>query len=315
MPLDPGAKAVLDLAKAAGQPPYETLDAKVARALYRASRAVLQLDPQEVGAVRDLTAPGPGGPIPLRLYRARGVRAETRLPLLVYYHGGGWVLGDIETHDVVCRHLVNAAGSALLSVDYRMGPEHKFPAAVDDCFAVLNWAVSEAEALGIDASRVAVGGDSAGGNLSAVVSLLARDRGGPPLALQLLIYPATDFAGSYASQKTFAEGYLLTAANQAWFRGHYLRGEADAADWRASPLRAPSLKGVAPAWVLTAGYDPLSDEGEAYAKRLAAEGIPVATRRFDDQIHGFITMGKMVPAAGRALDEAGAAVKAAFGGR
>jgi acetyl esterase len=313
MSLDPGAKTVLDLAEAARRPPYETLGAAEARALYRAGRVVLQPEPREVGAVRDLTAPGPGGAIPLRLYRARGTKAETKLPLLVYYHGGGWVLGDIGTHDVVCRHLANAAGAAVLSVDYRLGPEHKFPAAVDDSFAALTYAVDAADDLGIDASRIAVGGDSAGGNLAAAVSLLARDRGGPRLALQLLIYPATDFAGSYPSQSKFADGYLLTAANQAWFHRQYLRDEADAADWRASPIRAPSLRGVAPAWVLTAGYDPLCDEGEAYAKRLAAEGVAVTTRRFDDQIHGFITMGRMIPAADLALDEAGAAVKAAFG--
>ena len=313
MSLDASAQTVLDLVEATGRPPFETLDAAEARRVYKAGRVVLQSAPQPVAAVRDLTAPGPGGSIPLRLYRAAGASPEARLPLLIYYHGGGWVLGDLETHDVVCRHLANAAGCALLAVDYRMGPEHKFPAAVDDAFAVLNWATGEAATLGIDARRIAVGGDSAGGNLSAVVSLLARDQGAPKLALQLLIYPATDFIrDDYASQRRFGEGYLLTTASQAWFHRHYLRSESDRVDWRVSPMRAPSLRSVAPAWVLTAGYDPLCDEGEAYARRLAAEGVPVATRRFDGQIHGFVTMGKMIPEAAQALDEAGAAVRRAF---
>jgi acetyl esterase len=315
MTLDPGAKAVLDLVTAANRPPYETLDAPAARELYRAGRAVLQPEPPAVSDIRDLEAPGPGGPIRLRFYRPAGAAATAMLPLLVYYHGGGWVIGDLDTHDGVCRHLANAAGCAVLSVDYRLAPEHKFPAAVDDALAALQWASAQEATLKIDASRIAIGGDSAGGNLSAAVSLLVRDLGAPALALQVLIYPAVDFIGSYASQSRFADGYVLTASNQRWFRNQYLRSEADKADWRASPLRAASLKGVAPAWILTAGYDPLCDEGEAYAKRLAAEGVAVTHRRFDGQIHGFINMGKIVPQAAQALDAAGAALKAAFSGR
>ena len=191
-----------------------------------------------------------------------------------------------------------------------MGPEHKFPAAVDDTFAATRFVSEQAAALKLDQARLAVGGDSAGGNLAAVVSLLARDQGLSGIRLQLLIYPATDFTGAYGSQERFAEGYLLTRANQAWFRGHYLAAPDDMADWRASPLKAASHRGLPPAYILTAGFDPLCDEGEAYAKRLEAEGVAVTRRLFPGQIHGFITMGKAIPAAGTALDGAGDALRA-----
>jgi acetyl esterase len=312
MTLDPEAQAVLDLIRAAGGPPYETLPPQTARELYRHGRAVFAPEAPEVAEARDLTASGPHGAIPLRFYRPAGTAAAQKLPALVYYHGGGWVIGDLDTHDVVCRHLANAAGCAVVAVDYRMAPEHKFPAAVDDALAALLWVAKEATALNIDATKLAVGGDSAGGNLATVVSLLARDAGFTGIRFQLLIYPATDFGGDHASQERCAEGYLLTRANQLWFRNHYLAADADMADWRASPLRAPSLKGLPPAYILTAGYDPLSDEGEAYAKRLETEGVRVTRRFFPGQIHGFITMGKMISAAGMALDEAGVALKSAL---
>jgi acetyl esterase len=311
MALDPDAQRVLDLIREAGRPPYETLTPPEARALYRDSRRVFAPEPPEVAELRELTAPSPAGPIPVRLYRAAGA-APGPLPALLYYHGGGWVIGDRDTHDVVCRQLANAAGCTVLSVDYRLAPEHKFPAAIDDAYAAAAWAAREAESLGIDGARLAVGGDSAGGNLAAVVALLARDRGGPALRFQLLIYPATDLAMTHDSHRRYAEGYLLTRGNTHWFRGHYLKSLADAEDWRASPLRAPSLAGLPPAWVLTAGFDPLSDEGEAYAQRLRDEGVPAVHRRIPDQIHGFITMGRMVRATGPALDEAAAALKAAL---
>ncbi len=312
MALDPQAQAVLDLIRLSGSPPYETLPAETARQLYQGARALFTPDPPEVAEVHSLIASGPHGAIPMRLYRPLGTASDAVLPKLIYYHGGGWVIGDLDTHDGVCRQLANRAGCAVISVDYRLAPEHKFPAAVDDAFAALLWVASEAAALRVDVTRLAVGGDSAGGNLSAVATLRARDSGFQGLRFQLLIYPATDFAGQYDSQERFAEGHLLTKANQAWFRGHYLRGEEDYADWRASPLRAASLAGLPPAYVLTAGFDPLSDEGEAYAARLEAEGVPVTRRLFPGQIHGFITMGKAIGAAETAILEAADAVKAAF---
>jgi acetyl esterase len=234
------------------------------------------------------------------------------LPVLVFFHGGGWVVGNVESHDTMCRHLANRAGCAVVSVDYRLAPEHKFPAAVDDCFTATAWVAGNAAALGIDPGRLAVGGDSAGGNLAAVVSLMARDKGAPRISYQLLIYPAMDAAMRHDSINRFAEGYVLTRATMRWFYEQYLRAAHDAADWRASPLLATDLGDLPPAFVLTAGYDPLSDEGDAYAERLAAAGVPVTHRRFPGQVHGFAMNGKIIRAADKALDDAAAALKAAW---
>ena len=256
-----------------------------------------------------------GSTIPLRLYRGAAARPGGRLPALVYFHGGGWVIGDLDTHDSLCRHLANAGRCIVVSVDYRLAPEHKFPAAVEDCFAATSWVANEAAALGIDPDRLAVGGDSAGGNLAAVVSLLARDRGAPELSHQLLLYPAVDCAMTHPSHDRFAEGFLLTRATMRWFYGHYLQAQQDVADWRASPLRAPEFSGVAPALVLTAGNDVLSDEGEAYARRLREHGVPVELRPFPNQIHGFLTMGKIVRAAQPALDGIAALLQSPGGWR
>jgi acetyl esterase len=308
MPLDPDAQTLLDMARVANRPAFETVGAVEARALYKAGRNVLAPDPMPVAETRDLTMPGPGGaPVPLRLYRST---AGGALPVLVFFHGGGWVVGDIDTHDTVCRHLAVAGGCAVVSVDYRMGPEDKFPAAVDDCLAATEWVAAHPGALGIDPARIAVGGDSAGGNLAAVVSLQARDRGAPRLSSQLLIYPATDARMGHPSVEQFAEGYLLTRSTMRWFYEQYLREPGEAADWRVSPLLAPDLAGVAPAFVITAGYDPLCDEGAAYARRLETSGVIVRQHRFDDQIHGFASNGKIIRAAAGALDEAADFLKA-----
>jgi acetyl esterase len=313
MALDADAARVLEMVRLSGRPPFETVSPAQARALFLGGREILSPEPPPVGKVRELTVPGPdGAAIPLRLYRAARAAAETSLPALVFFHGGGWVVGDLETHDPMCRHLANAAGCAVIAVDYRLAPEHKFPAAVEDCLAATQWVAANGGALGVDVARLAVGGDSAGGNLAAVVSLLARDRGSPPLRLQVLLYPALDFGMSHPSHQRFAEGHLLTMATMRWFGEAYIRGPQDVADWRASPLRAPDLSGLPPAYVLTAGYDPLSDEGAAYAGRLCQSGVAVEHCHLSGQIHGFLLMGKIIRAAGPALDDIAAALRAAF---
>jgi acetyl esterase len=251
--------------------------------------------------VRDLQAEGPHGAIPLRLFRPIGAAPEALLPVLVYYHGGGFVIGDLDTHDVLCRELANTAGCAVVAVDYRMAPEHRFPVAVDDCLAATYWVQRNAVALGVDATRMAVGGDSAGGNLAAVVALAARDAGDLPIAFQLLIYPATDQRRGAPSHETNGQGYLLTKDTIDYFMGHYIADPAQNLDWRASPLLHDDLSRLPPAFVLTAGYDPLRDEGLMYSQRLAEAGNRGAHVCFERQIHGFITMGKV-------LDEANAAV-------
>lgn len=313
MALDPDAQTVLEMVRLSGRPPYEMVGAGEARRLFRAGREVLGADPEPVALVRDLSMPRPdGGTIPLRLYRGAGTEATEKLPVLVYFHGGGWVIGDIESHDPVCRQLANRARCAVVSVDYRLAPEHKFPAAVEDCFAATAWVAHEGAALGIDPERLAVGGDSAGGNLAAVTSLLARDQGGPPIRHQLLIYPAVDAAMDHPSIHRFAEGHLLTRATMEWFYAQYLRGPEDVDDWRASPLRASDLARLPPAFVVTGGYDPLCDEGDAYARRLERCGVSVRLRHHPEQIHGFCSMGRIIKAAGAALDEAAAALAGVF---
>ncbi len=309
--LHPQARALLDLIASRNMPSYDTMSAADARAFYRDRRFFTQPDPPEVAEVRELSAPGRHGPIPLRAYRPAGSTAGTALPVLVYYHGGGWTIGDLDTHDVLCRQLANASGWAVVSVDYRMGPEHAFPAAVDDALSAMHWVLAQAGTLAVDAGRVAVGGDSAGGNLAAVVALAARDASAPRLALQLLIYPATDMEFRSESHRVNGADYLLTTVVMTWFRGNYLRSEADRADWRASPLLAGSVAGTAPALVITAGYDPLRDEGRAYADRLREAGVPVAYRCFDGQIHGFITMGKVIDEANEAVALCAEALRAA----
>ena len=311
--LHPQARALLDLIEQRGLPPTHTLSVADARATYRDRRAVTQPAPPEVAQVRDLEATGPHGPIPLRLYRPLGSNATAALPVLVYYHGGGWVIGDLDTHDVLCRELANGAGCAVVAVDYRLAPEQRFPAAVDDCVAATRWVHSHASELHLDAARLAVGGDSAGGNLAAVVSIAARDSGTLPIVFQLLIYPATDQHRSAPSHTENGQGYLLTIDAMDYFSGHYLPDRARYADWRASPLLRPDLANLPPALVLTAGYDPLRDEGEAYAERLAAAGNRASHVCFTRQIHGFILMGKVLDEANSAVALCAAELKRAFG--
>jgi acetyl esterase len=213
---------------------------------------------------------------------------------LVYFHGGGWVIGDLDTHDTLCRELCNQSGCAVISVDYRMGPEHRFPAAVDDCIAATRWVHDHAEALNLNAARLAVGGDSAGGNLAAVIAIDARDNSGPRIAFQLLIYPATDQHRDAASHRENGQGYLLTVDTMDYFARHYMAEKAQYADWRASPLLHPNLADLPPALVITAGFDPLRDEGAEYAKRLTAAGSCASYLNFPRQIHGFVSMGRIL---------------------
>lgn len=312
MTLDPQAAAVLERAVRANLPRYSQIGAPAARELYRESRGALAPPPSQVAKIENVHASGPAGPIPVRLYRALGTADDARLPVLVYFHGGGWTIGDLDTHDVVCREFANRAHCAVASVDYRLAPEHKFPAAVEDAIAATHWIGRMADSLGLDPARVAVGGDSSGGNLAAVVAITLRDAGGPPLAMQVLIYPATDMAADRESHMLFAEGYMLTREAILWFTANYLRGPDDVADWRASPLRARDLAGVAPAYVMTAGFDPLLDEGKAYADRLLEAGVPVTHECFEGMIHGFVTMGGVIAAAHHAIDRAATGLRQAF---
>jgi acetyl esterase len=295
-----------------GVPPTHTLTPDEARQLYRERRAFTQPAPPQVGEVRELQAEGPHGAIPLRLIRPLGAAADARLPVLVYYHGGGWVIGDLETHDTLCRELANGAGCAVVAVDYRLAPERRFPAAADDCLAATYWIARHAAQLGLDATRLAVGGDSAGGNLAAVMTLAARDAGDLPIAFQLLIYPATDMRAIAPSHTSNGEGYLLTRDTIAYFRGHYIDAPLYE-DWRASPLLHADLSKLPPALVLTAGFDPLRDEGAQYAQALTAAGNRASYVCFERQVHGFILMGKVLDEANTAVALCAAELRRAFG--
>jgi acetyl esterase len=288
---------VLDRVARSPLPPYHTVPAHIARRIYRDTRVALSPKPPEIAEARLLVF---DNSVAVRAYRA--VRDET-LPALMFFHGGGWTIGDLDTHDVVCRQLAIGARCAVFSVDYRLAPEHPFPAAVDDCYLATRYVHANASTLKIDANRIAVAGDSAGGNLAAVVALMARDTGAPPLAYQLLIYPATDQRCETASVERNGQGYLLTKDGILFFRGGYLPNAKDRTDWRASPLLAASHANLPPAFVVTAGYDPLVDEGKAYAQRLAKAGVEVAYREFSDMVHGFVLFGGVVDAANAALAE------------
>jgi acetyl esterase len=291
--LHPQVAALLERAAKSPLPPYYEVPAHVARRIYRDTRAALSPKAPEVAEARLLIAPGP---LALRAYRPAASKPDQALPALVYFHGGGWVIGDLDTHDVLCRQLANGAHCAVYSVDYRMGPEHPFPAAVDDCFAATKFVAGRHK-------QVAVGGDSAGGNLATVVALQARDAGGPALAYQLLIYPATDQRGGHPSVKRNGEGYLLTKKSMDYFQAQYLPRREDLIDWRASPVLAKTLAGLPPAYVMTAGYDPLLDEGREYAERMAKEGVEVAYREYSDMVHGFILFGGVLDTANAAVAE------------
>ena len=293
-------------------PPYHELPPGVSRRLYHDTRAVTSPPVPEVGAVYLQLMPGPAGPVPVRVYKPAGAAKSEILPALVYYHGGGWVIGDLDTHDVLCRQLANGSRCMVFSVEYRLAPEARFPAAVDDCIAVTRHIAERAGELGVDPKRIAVGGDSAGGNLAAVVCLDARDTHKPLPCFQLLVYPATDQRSGHPSHERNAEGYLLTRKVMNYFRGHYLPNEVDWLDWRASPLLATSLQGLPPAYLITAGYDPLVDEGRAYAGRMSDEGVKVQYLEYPDMVHGFLLMGGALDTANDAVAGCCAALRKAF---
>jgi acetyl esterase len=309
MALDPQMKALLDQMAAANLQPFHKLTPQEARAARRAPQG----EPEPVAHVEDRTIPGPGGEIPVRIYVPKG---NGPFGVLVYFHGGGWVVGNVDMTDQPCRMLTNAARCVTVSVDYRLAPEHKFPAGPEDCYAATKWAADNAPALNCDPARIAVGGTSAGATLAAAVALMARDRGGPRVAYQLLVYPATTSALDTPSHREFAKDsyYILSRADMEWFWGHYLAGEADRTNPYACPAYAKTLRGVAPAFVITAEYDPLRDEGEAYAARLREEGVQVVLRRYDGVTHGFFGMPAQLDKAKAAIAEAGSALRVTVGG-
>lgn len=311
MSLDPQAKALLDqLAADPDAPRLIDLPPEGGREMYRAMAGMLDLQGVAIGKVEDRTIPGPGGEIPVRLYTP--VAAGGTCPALVYYHGGGWVIGDLDTHDALCRTLANEAGCKVIAVDYRLAPEHPFPAAFDDAYAAVKWVEANASEIGIDPNRIAVAGDSAGGNLAAAVCLKAKAEKAPEIAFQLLIYPVTDAPRGTQSYKDFAEGHFLEAEGMDWFWNHYvLSAGVDPSNPYAAPLRASSFAGLPPAYVVTAGFDVLRDEGKAYAEALKKAGVDVEYVNYEGMIHGFFNLqGALdvsrdaVRAAAKALREA-----------
>jgi acetyl esterase len=300
VPLDPQLQAVRDQRERDNVPPLYTMSLADARAADLASIRQGGGEPEPVYEVADLKITGPGGELPLRLYRPVSQRP---LPALLYFFGGGWVLGTIDTADGVSRSLANSSGALVIVVGYRLAPEHPFPAAADDCYATLRWVAEHADEIGADPSRLAVGGDSAGGNLAAGVAIRAR-ADGPALAGQLLVYPNTDQLADDQSMRAADDPFLFNRHSVAWYRQHYLASPGDADNPLASPLRAASLAGLPPALVITAEYDPLRDQGEAYARRLADDGVQAELSRYPGMAHGFFTMGGTVDASRAAIAQA-----------
>lgn len=304
MTLDKGAAALIALSRASGRPPVEEQPVDTARMAVAAGTPFLNGVPVDVASVRDIVL-DVEPLLAARLYVPRERENAQALPALIFFHGGGWVVGNLDTHDQLCRKLAQTSRCAVISVDYRLAPEHRFPAALEDAERAVRWILDHAAELGIDQARTGVGGDSAGGNLAAVMALLARDGELPPLAFQLLFYPVCDLKMSHPSYISSAEGYLLTKASMAYFIESYLQHPDQADDWRASPLRASSHAGLAPAFILTAGYDPLCDEGIDYASQLAAAGGEVEHLHVPGQIHGILTASAIVTEADGLIARAG----------
>jgi acetyl esterase len=308
MPLDPQAQAVIDTVNSLGLPPVWEVTPEQAR--INAAARPRPAGP-EVAAVEDRGIPGPAGDVPVRIYTPEG---SGPFPILVWYHGGGWVVGDLDSADPTARHLCKGAACVVVSVDYRLSPETKFPGPADDCFAATLWAANNAGMINGDASRVAVGGDSAGGNLAAAISLMAADRGGPAIIHQLLVYPVTEPNYDTPSYSENAAGFLLARDAMVFYWDAYLASEEDASNPYAAPMKAGSLSGQPAALVITAEFDPLRDEGEAYGRRLQQAGVETTISRYDGMIHGFFGMVGIMDKSGQVMEEATAALRAAFAG-
>ena len=300
--LDPDAEALLTMAAAANQPPWESLSPEDARQAMSGAIEYFAAATPPVD-LRDISIPCPHGEVAARVYRPHGAVSGGRLGGLVFFHGGGWVLGNLDSHQALCAEIANRAGIGVVAVDYPLAPEHPFPQPLEACIASVDWIAANAGELGIDKERLAVGGDSAGGNMSSVVALHRRDAKAPPVRAQVLLYPVTDLTMSHDSYRRNADGYFLTRSMMAWFRGHYLPPAEDCKNWRVSPLHAETLAYLPPAFVLTCGFDPLCDEGQAYAHRMMAAGVSVLHSHYADQLHGFLSWGKVVRSVNPAIDE------------
>jgi acetyl esterase len=312
MALDPESQRLIDLMAAANRPAWNTLSPEAARELYLSLRPAAQGPrPTDVKVV-DRTIAGPAGDLPVRIYRPASAAADAKLPGLIYAHGGGWVFGNLDSHDVLCAQLALEAGVAVVAIDYRLAPEARFPGAFDDIVAGLKWVVANGPSIGIDPAKLAIGGDSAGGNLAAAVAIWARDNRGPRLRLQLLAYPVTDAVARAESYRRYEDGYGLNAATMEWFFDHYTPDKGTRGDWRVSPLRAGSLAGLPPALVITAGFDPLRDEGRAYAFRLQQEGTQADLMEFGGMLHGFLSSPMLLHGARRGTTIAAAALREAL---
>jgi acetyl esterase len=307
LPLESVTAAILAQRAESGLPEYHQLPVAESRAIYTEISSVPPT--VEVHRVEDLSIEGPNGDIPVRIYRP----SDQPAPVHVHLHGGGWVIGNLVTHDADCREICVASGCIVVAVDYRLAPEQPFPAGLEDCYAAACWASTQGAELGAKSGPISIGGDSAGANLATAVALMARDRSGPEFALQLLLYPITDHSMSTVSYRDNAEGYLLTETMMRWFWGHYCDDPEQRKNPLVSPLLAPDLSGLPPTLLLTAEFDPLRDEGEAYGERLAAAGVEVEMRRYDGLIHAFFSLAGFIEAAREAVDQVGAALRRAHG--
>lgn len=306
--LDPEVEKLLALIHSLGRPPFEKLTPEEARTAYAGSWDFMQPPAEQVASTNDTAITGKGGALPLRIYRGAGTAPGEVLPCMVYLHGGGWVIGNLESHDRLCRRIANLGHLCVVAVDYRLAPEHRFPAAIDDAVSALQWVAENAASLAISPTRIGIGGDSAGGNLAAVLALMGRDGTAPRTMFQALIYPVVDLTAVSGSYQRITSGVPLTAATMHYFIDHYTPEERDRTDWRASPLLAPSLAGTPPALVVTVAHDPLCDEGRAYAARLEEEGVRVTALHLSDHLHGLLMQGRQVRTSNLIVDFVGAAI-------